>query len=129
MTTKPDVSTTSPAQEVAITALIRGATVKDAAAEAGVSRQAVSGWKNHDPAFIALLNQRRHDVWSQVEDQLRSIHIKALDVISRELDGPSGAGVAIETMKVLARMNVTPTRPTTATEVAGEQALRSMLTF
>ena len=57
MATKADTATISPAQEMAIAALIRGATVTDAATEAGVSRQTVSEWRNHDPEFIAALNR------------------------------------------------------------------------
>ncbi len=129
MTTKHDGVTISHAQEVAIAALIRGASVTVAAAEAGVARQTVSGWKNHNPEFIATLNRCRRDVWDQVEDRIRALHIKVIDVITLELDGSAAGNVAIEVMKVLGRMNSAPTGATTARESANEHTLRDMLAF
>ena len=129
MATKVDTATISQTQEMAIAALIRGATVTEAATEAGVSRQTVSEWKNHDPEFIAALNRGRRDVWDQVEDRVRALHIKALEVITQELDGPDGGDVAIDVMKVLTRMNVAPMGATTAREIASAQLLRDLTAF
>ena len=83
MATKADKATLSQTQEIAIAALIRGATVTEAATEAGVSRQTVSEWKHHDPEFIAALNRSRYEVWHQVEDRLRTLVASAGSPVPR----------------------------------------------
>lgn len=124
MVTNHDDERLSPVQHVAIGALLRGATVTEAAAEAGVARQTVSGWKHNDAAFVAALNRGRREVWEESEDRIRTLRAKALHVIDETLDGPNRATVAVEVMKVLARMNVAPVGATTEGEVAYAHMIR-----
>ncbi|MDQ3523828.1 MAG: hypothetical protein M3451_02105 [Chloroflexota bacterium] len=117
--TNHDSDCLTMAQEVAISALIRGATVSAAAAEASVVRQTVSTWKNTNPAFIAALNRERRHVWEQEQDRVRAIRTKALEVIALALEGDGSYDRAIEVLKALSRLNDRPTGPTTPERVAG----------
>ena len=73
------------AQQRALDLLATGATVKEAAEGAGVSRQTCSAWLNHNPWFQAELAQRREDLWSGAKDRLRSMLPVALDAVERKL--------------------------------------------
>ena len=46
-------------QQTALTQLLMGATITEAAQAAGVTRQTVSEWCNHHGAFQAELSERR----------------------------------------------------------------------
>ncbi len=90
MPTKPDISghferDLSVAKANAIDLLVTGATDQEAADAVGVTRQTVNGWRNHDPAFIAALNARRHDVWGSAADRLRALLPTALDTLETAL--------------------------------------------
>jgi hypothetical protein len=126
MATKSDGYQLSPGQEIAIAALVRGTSVTIAAEEAGVARQTVSGWRNSDPAFIAAVNCARREVWEQEQDRVRSIRTRALEVIAAELDGDDAFGMALDVLKVLARMDVRPTGSTTPERVAQDQAFERL---
>ena len=52
----------SPAAELAIDALISGASISEAAIAAGVSRSTLSKWLHSNPLFQGVLNQRRAEV-------------------------------------------------------------------
>ena len=56
--------TLSGPQEMALEALLGGATVTEAAAPAGVTRQTVAGWQNQDVDCAAELQNRRAEVWA-----------------------------------------------------------------
>jgi hypothetical protein len=49
----------SPKHEIAIDALIGGATTTEAARRAGVNRATLSTWKHHNPIFQAAYNRRK----------------------------------------------------------------------
>ena len=75
----------SVAKANAIDLLVSGATDQAAADAAGVSRQTVNGWRNHDPEFIAALNARRLEVWGGAADTLRALLPTALDTLGAAL--------------------------------------------
>lgn len=129
MTTKPDTSGLTRAQETALGALIRGTSITDAAQESGVARQTVSHWKNNDPEFIAALNRGRRDAWEQEQDRLRAVRAKALDVIAAELDNNGSFGRAMEVLKALSRMSLKPEGKTSAEQVASDQAMDRLMSF
>ena len=52
----------SPAQSLAVAALVNGSTVTQAAEKAGVARETVSRWVHRDPAFIAELQNTRAEI-------------------------------------------------------------------
>ena len=49
----------SPAQVLALQALVSGGSVTTAAKEAGVARETVSRWVHHDPVFLAQFTSTR----------------------------------------------------------------------
>lgn len=85
--TKPDENRhfLTTAQQRALDILAAGATIKEAAEGAGVSRQTCSAWLNHNPWFKAELGQRREELWSGAKDRLRSMLPFALDAVERKL--------------------------------------------
>ena len=80
----------SEKQELALTALLLGARVDEAAEEAGVARETVSRWRNHDPAFMAELRRRQAELWGEARDQLRGLAACAVTCL-RERLSPSVA--------------------------------------
>ncbi|HOD64665.1 MAG TPA: helix-turn-helix domain-containing protein [Smithellaceae bacterium] len=86
--TKPDINVVSDAQQAAITALLAGQTTEQAAAAAGVTRQTVSQWRNHDVAFRIAYHTQREDVLQTSLDALRSAGMRAVGVLVAELDNP-----------------------------------------
>jgi hypothetical protein len=77
----PEPGGLSPAQHVAIGALMVGKTATDAAAACGVNRETVSRWLNHDAAFQAELGRQRAALHAAVDDRLRNLTAQALDTL------------------------------------------------
>ena len=73
-------------QQNAIEHLLQGKSDRVAAEAAGVSRQTISEWKNHDPLFIAELNRQRSELWWEAHQRLKSLANRALDVVELQLD-------------------------------------------
>jgi hypothetical protein len=74
--------TLSAPQEKALAALLEGATVTGAADAAGVTRQTVSGWQNHDAEFAAELQNRRAELWAGALARIEASIPAALDVLT-----------------------------------------------
>lgn len=118
----------SPAQDVAIAALLRGCTITEAARQAGVERQTCSRWFNNDPEFIAALNRERQAVWAVLQDQMRSTFVKALSIVEGRLDDPEFAPqAAMELLRLLPRINLMPSGSTNAAEIEEQELLRSVM--
>lgn len=75
----------TPEQEKAIESLLSGKNITAAAAAAGLARQTVSGWINHDPVFIAAYNRRRQQLNDWFDDRLRSLAEQAFTVVEEEM--------------------------------------------
>lgn len=58
---EPEPPKPSPAQEIAITALVGGASTSDAALLSGVCRETISRWRTNDYVFIAAYNTARFE--------------------------------------------------------------------
>jgi hypothetical protein len=84
MTTNSD--TLSPPQRAAAEALATGSTVTDAATEAEVSRQTVSGWANHSPEFIAYCNQLQNLASNAAMAAIVAADAAALEAIRTHLE-------------------------------------------
>jgi hypothetical protein len=127
--TNPDTPdwTLTPQQETAVDLLASGKTVTDTAQAIEVTRQTVSEWLNHHPAFQAALNQRRQELWEGVIDTLRGLLPKALDVLKQELDGETPLPAAIQVLKSCGIYGAVgrPTGPTTPEDAHLEQRQRS----
>ena len=85
--TKPDKTRQlSIEQENALEHLLQGKSDRATAEAVNVSRQTVSGWRNHDPLFIAELNRQRLALWSEARERMKSLANRALDVLELQLD-------------------------------------------
>lgn len=97
MITKNHKKSLSPDQELAIASLMSGATDQEAAKAAGVSRETVNRWRNHDPFFQAELNRRQQEIWESHKRRLQSFIRDALGTISRAVkDNPTIAMKILE---------------------------------
>jgi hypothetical protein len=101
--TKPDITRheLTVAQLNAIDLLVSGKTDQETAEAVGVTRQTVNGWRNTNPYFQAVLNQRRVELWGVTVDQLRALLPRAVAVLAEELDGGNDrAGVALSILRL-----------------------------
>ena len=106
MTTQATLNDLTEAQTIALEALLRGATVTDAAKAAGVSRQTVSTWRNQDPLFIAALNAAARDQLRETHTGLRALAPAALAILAQELEagGETASRAARDVLRFLERI-------------------------
>jgi hypothetical protein len=81
----------SPAQELALTALLEGRTHAEAAERAGVCRVTVTRWVNGDSAFMAAVRNRRGELTradAHALASLRSDAIAAMRELVTQRDDP-----------------------------------------
>ena len=94
------LTTLSVEQQNAIDLLVVGQTDSEVAEAVGVTRQTISVWRNHHPAFQAALHTRREAVWGAAVDRLRGLLPRAVERLEAELDGPNGWKVALRLIEV-----------------------------
>ncbi len=99
------------AQQVAVEALAGGATQQAAAEAAGVTRETVTRWAGHIPAFKATLNLYRLTLVSEQIDTARRIRGKALNAIETALDAGEIDPLAVLRVVADAPMSIGPTVP------------------
>ena len=58
----------------------------DIAERLEVSRTTINRWKNHNPAFIATLNQLRQERLERISDKIRILDTKALEKIGEHIE-------------------------------------------
>ena len=114
----------TPQQQAGVDLLVSGKTLTDAAEVLGVTRETVSTWTNHNPVFIAALNQRRGELWESQVETLRGLLPRALAVLAAAMEGDNPLPAALAVLKScgLAQGLGRPTGPTT--EAEAERALR-----
>ena len=71
----------SPAQWLALQALVSGGSITKAATEAGVARETVSRWVHHDPVFLAQLQNVRAGLAIQTRCALEALGMQAVGVL------------------------------------------------
>jgi hypothetical protein len=127
--TNPDTPdwTLTPQQEAAVDLLASGKTITDTATAVEVTRQTVSEWFNHHPGFQAALNSRRRELWNGMTDTLRGLLPKALEVLTRELEGEHPLPAAVHVLKACGLYGMLPPRGPTEVEdaVLAEQERQS----
>ena len=74
-------TTISPAQALALQALVSGGSITKAATEAGVARETVSRWVHHDPVFLAQLQNVRAELAIQTRCALEALGMQAVGVL------------------------------------------------
>jgi len=85
--TKPDKTRQLSLEQLnAIEHLLQGKSDRAVAEAAGVARQTVWEWRNHDPLFIAELNRQRSELWWDARERLKSLANRALDVVELQID-------------------------------------------
>jgi predicted DNA-binding protein (UPF0251 family) len=117
----------STQQELALFALVGGATQSEAAERAGVVRETVCRWLQDDPEFVAALNRARKDIWDASIDRLRLLALKSTEVLAKLLasDDPRIRLTAAQTTLKAVGLDAlsAPSEPTSAADI--EQAQRS----
>ncbi len=87
----------------AIDALASGKNDMDVAEAVGAHRTTISRWRLYHPEFIAELNRRRLEVWSNGADRLRAMIPEALEVLAAEManaESPNRLKAAVEVLKL-----------------------------
>lgn len=117
----------STQQELALLALVSGATQGEAAERAGVARETVCRWLQDDSEFVAALNRARKDIWDASIDRLRLLALKSTEVLAKLLDSddPRIRLTAAQTALKAVGLDglAAPSGPLDATEI--ERAKRS----
>ena len=86
----------SPQQAKALTALLEGKTVTDAAAAASVDRTTLHRWLRHDAQFIAAYNGRRRDIQEEMQTKLRQLASKPIETVEQSVvAGDSRSALAV----------------------------------
>jgi hypothetical protein len=75
-------STISPAQWLALQALVSGGSITIAAQEAGVARETVSRWVHHDTVFFAELQNVRAELALQTRCAREALGMQAVGVLA-----------------------------------------------
>lgn len=101
--TAPTLPRIDAKQDLALTAIMSGATDGEAAKRAGVRRETVHRWRHADPHFIAELARRRDELWGGQVDQLRGLFAKAIGALSDALDVKSPPAVRLKAAGVVLR--------------------------
>jgi hypothetical protein len=111
----------SPAQWLALQALVSGGSVTKAAEEAGVARETVSRWVHHDPVFFAELQNVRAELALQTRCALETLGIQAVGVLASavqdQLVKPWRFKAACAVLKMIGANRAETMPSTTAEEV------------
>ena len=107
-------------QRLAVDCIVQGLTDHQVAKEIGAARETVCRWRKNNPAFIAVLNQRRMALWHASKDRMRRNIALALDVLETALKA-GDVRVALEFVKRVDK-DVPPIGPETIEGVIDEMA-------
>jgi hypothetical protein len=125
MTALPDATdrnNLTDRQELALAALMAGATHTEAAEAASVHRVTVTKWANEDAEFIAERNRRRTSARSAIAAKVRNLTGRAVDVVASAIEleaAQGGSAVSLRVLNLVGYQNL-PTEsvgPTTAQQV------------
>jgi len=89
--------------ENAIDLLVCGKSDAVVATETGVHRTTITRWRLYHPPFIAELNRRRAEVWTNGADRLRAMIPEALEVLASVManeHSPYRVKAAVEVLKL-----------------------------
>ena len=111
----------SPAQSLAVEALVNGSSVTQAAEKAGVTRETVSRWVHRDPVFIAELQNTRAEIAARTRCALEALGEQAVATLDAALQNrfmqPTRLRAACAVLKLLGADRAETISPTTAEEV------------
>jgi len=113
----------TPAQTVALSALLEGASISEAARRAKVTRQTVSAWRNHGPDFMRALAEGRAELRERLLDALTCGALRAVVTLTDALAGEAQIKAASELLRgVVAVSRVGAAGPTGPAPVIEEPA-------
>jgi hypothetical protein len=119
----------APDQAKALAALLLGGTQSAAAGKAGVARETVSRWLNHDPGFIAAYQNGRAELVDQVRIEIASLGRDAVgtirDTLSQTTDPTLRFRAACKVISLLVGDQPEETKPTTAENVETEMRIKA----
>ena len=114
-------TTISPAQALALDALVSGGSITKAATEAGVARETVSRWVHHDPVFLAQLHNVRAELAIQTRCALEALGMQAVgvlvDAVQNQFVKPWRLKAACAVLKMVGADRAETMPATTAQEV------------
>lgn len=87
-------------QQNAIDLLASGVGVVKASEALGLNRHTITRWRTKNPFFIAELNAKRKEIWSDAQERLRGMVTKAIDVMESALDD-GDSKIAVEVLKTV----------------------------
>lgn len=85
MSKNPISNRLTPQQETAIDLILAGKNDTQVAETIGKTRTTVNVWRNHNPLFIATLNDRRQQMWGSQLHRLNTMASEAVDVLQEGL--------------------------------------------
>ncbi|MFZ4434724.1 MAG: hypothetical protein ACOYOQ_16150 [Microthrixaceae bacterium] len=106
----------NPKQWIALEALLSGLNQRQAADQAGVSREQVNRWLNHHPGFVAEFNRRVNERLEARTVRRDLLEDRALDTIEGALND-GNASVALALLKLLQAQPRPAPGPATVDEV------------
>ena len=81
MSKNPISNRLTPQQETAVNLILAGKNDTQVAEAIGKTRTTVNVWRNHDPLFIATLNDRRQQIWGSQLNRLNTLATEAVDAL------------------------------------------------
>jgi hypothetical protein len=117
-------------RELALEALLSGATHAEAGTACGRHRVTITRWANYDPNFIAEWNRRRMELAKSTAERLRSTAVRAAEAVAAAIEAEAREGRAVIALKLLALigvnnlLDVDPIGPVTAEAVLGAAATK-----
>lgn len=99
------------AQAAAITAIIEGGSLVEAAEAAGVDRKTLYRWRTHDPRFMATLDSWRAELRASVHDRLNGLAGACTSVIEDAIE----KGDVRVAMRLVERLGIAKDTPPVGT--------------
>ena len=125
MSKNPISNQLTPQQEEAINLILAGQNDSAVAETIGKSRSTVNVWRNHDPLFIATLNDRRQQIWGNQLNRLNTLAAQAVDALQdglHDTDIKVRLAAAVHILKATGVYGATPrgTQETDPAELAAD---------
>lgn len=124
---------TQDQRQAAAQALIEGETTVNAAKIAGVTRQTISRWQNHDPEFQAITNELRSGAIQIAQNRLAGLTETAIDTLAEICKhGEKDSDRVAAAKEILNRATATPLpalpdNPINPRDILGDETYQQIL--
>ena len=95
-----EISPLSSKQMQAISLILAGKSLTEIAAELGCTRKTLAKWKASNPHFIAILNERKNEMFEVANQRLQTLVEKAITVLESSLE-EGNYSAAINVLKMV----------------------------